>query len=535
MAAPRPISVMLLSRSERLAALDKRTLRDAGAVTRWSMTSGVEAARLLDALAAGSRPETPDAVVCHQELEDMDGEQFCAMLRLHPRLVSLPVLLLLPSDGEAQQMAALGCGASALLSRPYSVEALRRQLLSLTAYAGHEHRLQKAAADAGSSAFNEALASYAMLLKPERQPEDYFNAALRCLEAGQWNTAIAAFQRALRAEHIRGEAELGIAAAYKGKGDTARYRAWLARAADTFARARRWHRARSAYARLLRENPRARNPVLAAAQRLLRQGDAEGAAQALAAVHDMTGGALMADRLAQTCLASALDGGGDGDAIRAESAELLARLENHLKGALGDEALSLSREIRSRLDVLAAQREERLRQAAEDRRREAAAFRLWEERHQAARAAPGTRFRRRETVVPSVAPVPRPAPMPTAAGPDTGPDIRTAAGPDIAQDVAPDPAGRPGTGRRDAPRAAASAFGGSDTVAPLEPLEPLEPLFPSAAADDRRAASRTASGDDAGDDAVARPPRYSLFSDILSVISCTWRLSRRGGRGGARR
>ena len=31
MAAPRPISVMLLSRSERLASVDKRTLREAGA------------------------------------------------------------------------------------------------------------------------------------------------------------------------------------------------------------------------------------------------------------------------------------------------------------------------------------------------------------------------------------------------------------------------------------------------------------------------------------------------------------------------
>lgn len=386
MAAPRPISVMLLSRSERLASVDKRTLREAGAITRWSMTSGVEAARLLDGLAASTRPETPDVIVCHQELEDMDGEQFCAMLRLHPRLVSQPVLLLLTSDDEAQQMAALGCGASALLSRPYSVDALRRQLLSLTAYAAHERQLQKAAANADASAFNEALASYAMLLKPARQPEDYFNAALRCLENGQWNTAIAAFQRALRGEHIKGEAELGIAAAYKGKGDRARYRAWLARAADTFARARRWHKARSAYMRLLQENPRARNPVLAAAQRLLRQGDVEGAAQALAAVHDITETSLMADKLAQTCLASAVEySNGDENAARihAESDELIARLENHLQGELGNEALSLSREIRRQLDVLARQREERLRQAAEERRREAAAFQLWQERQQA--------------------------------------------------------------------------------------------------------------------------------------------------------
>ncbi|MDM8214974.1 response regulator [Desulfovibrio piger] len=465
MAAPRPISVMLLSRSERLASVDKRTLREAGAITRWSMTSGVEAARLLEGLASGSRPETPDVIVCHQELEDMDGEQFCAMLRLHPRLVSQPILLLLANDDEAQQMAALGCGASALLSRPYSVETLRRQLLSLTAYAAHERQLQKAAANTDASAFNEALASYAMLLKPARQPEDYFNAALRCLEAGQWNTAIAAFQRALRAEHIKGEAELGIAAAYKGKGDRARYRAWLARAADTFARARRWHKARSAYMRLLQENPRARNPVIAAAQRLLRQGDVEGAAQALAAVYDISDDATIADKLAQTCLASATEGSeGDENAarIRAESNELIARLENHLKGELGDEALSLSSEIRRQLDALALQREERLRQAAEERRREAAAFQLWQER-QAARDEAGTR-----EADGNARPVPEAPSWPPRDNQPQPPPI-------------------------------------------LEEIEPLSPLpQPDADAQNGGTVSQGA-----------------LFNDILSVIRCTWQLSRR--------
>ena len=38
----------------------------------------------------------PDVVVCSQRLSDMDGEQFCAILRLHPMLLDMPVLLILP-------------------------------------------------------------------------------------------------------------------------------------------------------------------------------------------------------------------------------------------------------------------------------------------------------------------------------------------------------------------------------------------------------------------------------------------------------
>ena len=125
--------VLLLSESEALAALDRRALRDAGVARIRVMTSGIQAARILAGLATDSQGFQPDIIVCGQKLADMDGEQFCAILRLHPRLLAVPILLILPNDSEVEQLRTLGCGASALLGRPYSVTSLKEQLVTLAA------------------------------------------------------------------------------------------------------------------------------------------------------------------------------------------------------------------------------------------------------------------------------------------------------------------------------------------------------------------------------------------------------------------
>ncbi len=346
--------VLLLCESEPLGALDKRAIREAGAAEVRVMTSGVAAARMLAGLAPAKPGFSPEIIVCTQKLADMDGEQFCAILRLHPRLLAMPILLVLPNDSEAEQLKTLGSGASALLGRPYSVPVLQEKLAALAAERPRLEQLRLAAQHADTSAFDAALATYGILLRPERQPEDYFRVGMRCLEENRWNHAISAFQRALRSAQIKGEAELGMAAAWKGKGDMPRFRAWLARAAETFVRARRWHRARTAYVRLLQDDPSAKSPFIAEAHRLIREKAYEEAAEALAQSLEVTPRAQ--DKFARICLT-------------AQSPEaMLAALEAGLGKTMGDAAGdALSRDIRESLNAFAREREERQRQVAAER------------------------------------------------------------------------------------------------------------------------------------------------------------------------
>lgn len=352
MTRPAGLNILLLCENESLTSLDRRALRDAGASRVECMTSGIAAARMLAGLEDSGPGFAPDIIVCSQKLADMDGEQFCAILRLHPLLLGLPVLLLLPNDSEAEQLRTLGCGASALLARPYSINVLKAHLDSLAAAASDVQQLKTARQFTDTSAFDQALETYGMLLKPVRRPEDYFRVGMQCLQQRQWNTAINAFQRALGGALIEGQAQLGMAVAWKGKGDMTRYRHYLGLAAATFVRAKNWHRARAVYAGLLREDPEAKSPFLSESFQLIRQEKYDEAAEVLSHGHELTPRRQMTERLAQTFLSSD------------QPQRMLQKLEASLGRIMGAAAGTLADDIRDNLEGLARQQEEKRRQEA---------------------------------------------------------------------------------------------------------------------------------------------------------------------------
>ena len=449
--------VLLLSENESLATLDKRALRDAGVTRVQVMTSGIRAARML-ADSAHPLKTLPDVVICGQKLGDMAGEQFCAILRLHPLFLGLPVLLILPNDNELAQLTTLGCGASALLSRPYSVTELREKLLSLVTNKPAMTQLQTATRMADTKDFDRALDTYGLLLKPTRCPEDYFRVGMQCLQQNNWNSAINAFQRALSSQLVKGEAELGIACAWKGKGDQQRFRAWLARAADTFVQARCWHRARAAYVRLLKEDPSAKNPFLARARRLILQGLYDEAADALAQGYEVTPREQLCDHVAQTCLKAD------------EPARMLELLEASLGQALGTEQSGLGDALRESLDAVTRKHEQHLKRESE-RRRQEMSRKLTEKKLAEKATAAALEAEGRKSSVPAV-----------------------------------------------------SAFG-VDETAPV----------PAMAAADRLPASETQeaflpplSVNDATSDLFSGVPK---LNEMLSVMKCTWKLSRRDKQG----
>ena len=366
MTRPRQIHVLLLSESESMAALDRRALREVGTDRIEGFTSGVAAARILAGLDEPPAAFQPDVVVCSQRLSDMEGEQFCAILRLHPMLLDLPVLLILPHDSEVEQLRTLGCGASALLARPYSIDQLKAHLDFLISTRPTLDDLDKAGQLTSTRAFDDALATYGILLKPIRQPEDYFRVGMQCLEQRKWNSAINAFQRAMRGALIQGKAELGMAAAWKGKGDMVRYRHYLSQAAATFVRARQWNRARAVYGRMLQEDPNARSPFLSEALQQMRQGNYDLAAGILAQGYEITPRQQITDRMAQICMATDT------------SAEMLANMESCLEQAMGEDAQALSAEIRTTLESLTLE--------AENKKIEDAAERQWRAGRQNARS-----------------------------------------------------------------------------------------------------------------------------------------------------
>lgn len=280
-------TALLLVSTEANASVDRRALRDAGITTVRVLSSGLVAARVLAGLVPNDPEPMPQVVLCHSILADMSGADFVALIRSHPQLLDIPVVALASNDDDAHKISALAGGYSALLVRPYAPSKLRTTLLEASRKASDVEYLTQASCALASGDFDTALAQYTLLTHNQTSPDLAFQEGMRQLQNRQWDHAIRSFQKAMRHISLKGESELGLATAWKGKGDMRRYKHYLSEASQTFTRALQWHKARTVYARLLSCDPKAQSPFLSMAERLIREERFDEAAEALAAGHDL--------------------------------------------------------------------------------------------------------------------------------------------------------------------------------------------------------------------------------------------------------
>lgn len=293
-------TALLLVDADSNAAVDRRALREVGITQVRVMTSGLQAARMLAGYLSGEETFHADVLVCQQRLADMQGTHFAALLRKHPRLLGLPILAVVGNVNEAEKIKALASGFSGLLARPYSPERLNFTLYTLS-IGTEEQGMYKGRQMLDTEAFDAALRQYEQNLQSTGTPDMAFRAGLEHLQARRWEEAIQSFQRALHQLSLKGESELGLAAAWRGKGDLKKYCYYLNEAGHTFARATLWHKARVAYARLLLTEPDAPSPFLATAESLIRAQQYEEAAEALAQGYEELPEEVP-QRLAQACI-----------------------------------------------------------------------------------------------------------------------------------------------------------------------------------------------------------------------------------------
>lgn len=471
--------VLLLGESEALCALERRLLREAGFTAIRVMTSGNQSIRILIGISTDKQQFQPDLVVCPALLADMTGEQFCATLRLHPRLLGLPVLYLAASGDGMAQLRSLGCGASAILPNSHDSAQLREQLATLAASQQRLDQLARASELAASQSRNdleEAIGLYSALLKSGRQPLEYLRVGMQCLGQSRWNNAMNAFQRALRNAQIKGEAELGLAGIFR-HADPERARQWLLRSARTFAEARNWHLARAVFARLAQEDPNGKTRFFANIRQLLRQKQYDQAVDALLTA-DLRQMSSQAGSTVQLCLRS----------METDKPEqLLPVLETSLDSRLGRPAATvLTDMIRSSLDGLARESEQR---------RQAFAERQWQARQQGRpdSGRPGDDNSMPDSTGLATSSGRSVAVIDSVGGNGDGSDMENGAWP-------PSQASKTGGGRPVSP-----GDSGQEVLATLNPLDPM-------------------TEDEAKSGLFTSLP---IVNELFSVIKCTWKLDRR--------
>lgn len=272
MTAPQPNaplfrSPLIISANEGHARVDREFFKRARISGARHVTSGEQA------LALARRGEV-DVILCDAGLDDMDGRSFVAALRADPALAGIPVILTMLDATRDDVLSAVRLGAAGLCLRPYS-QATFHKHLTLAAHmarfaAAEKAALARAAAREAAGDAAGAQAGYAAVAaRPDTAPR-FFEEGMAALAARDIERAILAFHKALAVNKLFVEAYLGLARAWKAKGNLRQYRQYMKEAASACARANRFTELRDQFLDLLGHDAANFNPFLALGNELVR-------------------------------------------------------------------------------------------------------------------------------------------------------------------------------------------------------------------------------------------------------------------------
>jgi len=222
-----------------------------------------------------------DLVICDGRLADADGLSFAAWLKKQPGLKTIPVIMASVENRREAVLEAAGLGLCGYMIRPYSEAtflkylALARAMRDFTAdaakvFAQARRSVVEAATTPGGK---EAPVAPAMSDEAPR----HYRLGLRRLADGDYDGAATAFSRATALNALYVEAHLGLAEAWRAKGDERRYREAMKRAAEACARARRFEELRDRFVDLLKKDRQGFNPFFALGNESQRARDYAGA------------------------------------------------------------------------------------------------------------------------------------------------------------------------------------------------------------------------------------------------------------------
>ena len=270
-----------MGESEDLVYIDRKMLGSCGVRRPVFSQSGVKTATFLAKLPKSQHP----AFIFCAGLADMDSLRFLELIRLHPSLSDLPVILVMSSLTSQVIVETAKLGACALLARPYTQAEMENAVLT----AGKEKSRLEPCPDA--SMFEQALKSLDSGEKTTRKTKDSpakpdvseLMLGKSLLRQGKYQQATAAFMNHLDKQATeKGLALHGIATAKAALGQPAKSQRYMQQAAVAYIEEEDFMAARTLFAKLKqdKDGKSTDNPLYQAGARLLREGRFSAAAQA---------------------------------------------------------------------------------------------------------------------------------------------------------------------------------------------------------------------------------------------------------------
>lgn len=203
------------------------------------------------------------------ELNDMQVYDFLRQLRKQVKINNIPVVVISHDSSKEFVLEVIAAGCSGFVIRPYMLDTLRKHIQHVVEeekfYEIEDELLDQAQAKLVSGDFDGAIADLGEIISGDKgsqksEAEKYFEMGTRYLLEKKYGKAIIAFNRALKLNSLFIKAYTGLAEAYKGKGDMEKYKFYLQKAADHYAKLNEFDEVKGLFVKILQCDPNAPNP-----------------------------------------------------------------------------------------------------------------------------------------------------------------------------------------------------------------------------------------------------------------------------------
>lgn len=236
--------------------------------------------------------EPVQLIICDTELGTMDGYNFIRAIRQTEQHAKTPVIIVTENNTRQAVLEAINTGCTGYVIRPYAASTFQRHILmaqQLRRFSEiEEEQLKNAAEMVEQGNFDEAIEEFEEVLSMQDEAQKYYDMGYGFLEKEKYGKAIIAFNKALKLNDLFAEAYLGLAQAYKGKGNTEQYKIQLQKAAETHAQFDRMEKTKEIFIEIIKEDKHAPNPYNTLGVRLRRIGDYPGAVHAYERALELT-------------------------------------------------------------------------------------------------------------------------------------------------------------------------------------------------------------------------------------------------------
>ena len=204
-------------------------------------------------------------VVTDVDLNDMNVIEFIKNINSRFKMNQVPVVIISEESTKEFVLDAIAAGCSGFVIRPYKMETLKehiKNIVDLERFGDIEEDLVNEANEKITQGdYNSALEDLQEVLGDgEDVASSYFENGTKYLLNKKYTKAIIAFQKALKMNSLYIKAYTGMAEAYKGKGDTEKYKYYLEKAADEYAKIDNFNEVKKLFTEILKTDPHAPNP-----------------------------------------------------------------------------------------------------------------------------------------------------------------------------------------------------------------------------------------------------------------------------------